>query len=468
MASPILPSLGLGSGINTSSIVDALVAAEKQPKQAQITRQLNSNTASISAIGTLTSALSAYQASLDKLKSSTSPAFLAFAATSSDTKFVTATASNTAVSGTYAIEVGSLATASKIASKPLGIGTAITAGQLTISQGSGASQVDYTVDIGSGATLQSVRDSINSTLQSKGITANIINDGTDSRLVLSSTTTGANSDLSTSGIPELIIDGTSKMTGSGGGYINALAADAAFTVDGMSMTSKSNTVDQAISGLSFNLVAAGSSTVTVGTNTDGLKTSVQSFVDAYNNLIKTINTLTKTTEDADGKLTKTAPLTGDASVRGLLSSLRNELVVPASGGNGQLKVLSQLGINTVQADGTLEFNSTTFTSALTDKKLGSEIQNLFNANDGLLSRMSNAIAPYTGSDGIFASRSKTLEATKKSLATQQANLDVRITNLTASLSKKYNAMDALVGKLKATASNITSMFDAMNAQKANS
>jgi flagellar hook-associated protein 2 len=51
------------------------------------------------------------------------------------------------------------------------------------------------------------------------------------------------------------------------------------------------------------------------------------------------------------------------------------------------------------------------------------------------------------------------------LTNQQSALDLRVSNLTASLTAKYNAMDLLVGQMKATASNITSFFTTLNAQK---
>lgn len=206
---------------------------------------------------------------------------------------------------------------------------------------------DYDVDVPAGSTLQSVRDAINTKLQSSGISANIVTDANGSRLVLGSTTTGAGSDISVSGIAGLEIDGTTALVGAGAGAISAPAADAVFTVDGLSMTSKTNTVTGAVSGLSFTLLAGASggvpaqSTITVATNTDGLKTSVQSFVDAYNTLIKTVNSLTQATADSDGKLTVAAAFTGDAMPRQMLAVMRNELVAP--GASSKLTVLSQLG-----------------------------------------------------------------------------------------------------------------------------
>ena len=81
MASPITPSTGLGSGLEIGTIVNAVVAADKSAKQNQITTQTTLNSAKISGVGSLKSALAAYQAALDKLNSKTSPAFAGFAAT---------------------------------------------------------------------------------------------------------------------------------------------------------------------------------------------------------------------------------------------------------------------------------------------------------------------------------------------------------------------------------------------------
>lgn len=467
MASPILPALGLGSGLDTASIVKALADAEKTPKQNQIDRQTKANTASISAVGSLKSALTTFTAALDKLKSTTTPQFIGYAATSADEKSVKATATSTAVGGSYTLNVERLATASKVASQRFdNSSSAISKGTLEISQNGNV----YNVEIGDGATLQSVRDSINASLSSKGISANIINDGQGSRLVLTSTTTGAESDISVAGIPELEIDGTTQMNGTGAGFISGLAQDAKFTVDGMSLTSKSNKVDSAVSGLSLELVSATKTdtVITVATNSDGLKKSVQSFVDAYNALVTTINNLTQTPKNADGTLGTAPALAGDSMARGMLTAIRNELVTPGTGGNGQLSVLSQLGVNTVQSTGLLELDATKFTAALDTQKLGGEIQNLFSGDNGIASRMSKALEPYTQSDGLLSDRSKTLETAKKNLATQQSNLDSRIASLTASLTKKYNTMDTLVGQLNAQRTSITSIFDAMNAQAKNS
>lgn len=472
MASPILPGLGLGSGLDTTAIVKALVDSDKAAKQGQIDRGTSANTASISGIGTLKSLMAAFNTAMTGLGSTTNPQFPGFAATSSDVKILTATASNTAVGGNYVVNVGNLATSSKVASAAFagGSASAISSGTLTLSQNG----KNYNVTVGAGATLQSVRDSINadSSLKLAGVSANIVTDSFGSRLVLGSTNTGAGSDISVSGIPELTIDGNnvigttgSPMTATSAGTIGALAVDANFTIDGMALTSKTNSVDKAVSGLTLNLAATGTTTVTVASNNDGLKASIQKFVDAYNALANGITKLTTPSTDADGKPVSAA-LTGDALPRSILSTIRGPL--SETGAGDKLTVLAQLGITTNQKTGALDFDSTKFTAAMNDKKLGGEVQTLFTGTNGLLDRMTKAISPFTETGGILDQRTTSLNKTSSKLANDQAALDRRVETLTAVLTKKYNDMDTLVGKLKATASNITSMFEAITAQQKNS
>lgn len=468
MASPILPSLGLGSGLDTTAIVKALVDSDKAAKQSQITRGTTTNTASISGIGTLKSLLATFQAALKDLGSTTAPKFTGFAATSSDAKVLTSTSSNSAVAGNYVINVTTLATSSKVASAAFagGATSAIPTGTLTITQNG----TSYPVTVGAGATLQSVRDSINSQYQASGLSANIVTDSFGSRLVLGSSATGAGSDISASGIAGLEIDGSVPMAGvptaTSSGAIGGLAKDAVFSVDGLAMTSKTNTIGTAISGLSMTLTGQGTSTVTVAGNNDGLKTSIQKFVDAYNAVANAVTSLTKPSLDQEGKPTVAAALTGDSLPRSLLAAIRAPLA--QTGAGDKLTVLSQLGITTDQKTGALNFDSSKFNTAMNDKKLSGEVQTLFTGTDGLIERMTKVINPYTETGGILDTRSTALSKTQTKLIADQAALDRRVTTLTDVLTKKYNAMDSLVGKLNATASNIKSMFDAMAAQQKNS
>lgn len=468
MASELTPTTGLGSGLNITEIVNALVKADTSAKQTQITRQTSNNTALISGIGSLRSALTAFQDAMKKLNDKDAPSFNAYSAKSANEAVVKITSSNSAVTGNYDVIVDKLATGSKVASQQFagGASSSISAGKLTISQGGKT----YDLDVASGATLQSVRDQINKEMSANGITANIVNEQGGSRLVLSSTTTGAGSDISLSGIAELEIDGTSQMSGTGAGYITALAQDAELTIDGLKVTSATNTVDKAISGLTLQLTGVSARTgsgstgsptaVTVAADNDGLKKSIQSFVDAYNTMQKAITSLTSTSRDSDDNLIL-GPLTNDPTTRSLLGDVRK--VLSEVGAGDSLTTLSQLGINT-QKDGTLGFNSIKFTSAMDDKKLGAEVQNLFTGTNGIFERMNNAIDPYNKTDGSLATRKSNLDKAAKQLSDQQEALDRRTESLTASLTKQYVALDTALGKMKAQADQITSIFEAINAQ----
>lgn len=124
----------------------------------------------------------------------------------------------------------------------------ITAGELVIQRGTST----YKMQIGEGATLESVRDQINKEMAYNNISANIINGEDGARLVLTSTTTGDGNDLKLSGIPELEIDGTVPM-GSGAGYIDGKAQSAELTIDGQTVKSTTNTIKNAVSGLTLEL-----------------------------------------------------------------------------------------------------------------------------------------------------------------------------------------------------------------------
>jgi len=470
MASNITPATGLGSGLAIGDIVKSLVNSDKAAKQNQISKQTELTTTKLSSIATLNSAMDAFQTALTNLNKKDAPAFNGFSATSSATSFVTAKATNTAVAGTYSINVVKLASSSSVASASFDAATAsaIPSGNLTISQNGTA---DTVLDIPANSTLQSVRDLINTKTGTSGISANIITDATGSRLVYSSTKTGAGTEITTSSdiagftIGKDALDSTSATSA---GRIGNAPVDGEVTVGGLSIKSSTNTYDTAVSGLSFTAVAVTTAnspaTVTVAGNTDGLKASLQSFVDAYNTVVKAIASVTKATVDANG-VTKSAALTGDSLPRDMLAAIREVLTTPGPG--GKLSTLGQLGIQTAQGDGTLSFDAAKFTNAMNTGGLGSEVQKLFSGTDdtnGLISRMTKAMDPYIKTGGSLDDRTTLLNKTKADLAKQQEALDRRIETLTTTLTAKYNAMDLMVGQMKSTLSSITSFFDTLNAQ----
>ncbi|KAF1053171.1 MAG: B-type flagellar hook-associated protein 2 [Stenotrophomonas maltophilia] len=457
---------GIGSGLDIDSIVTSLVNAQKAPKQSQIDTQKSSTNTTLSGVSSLKSALATFQDAIDDLNEAKS--FSGLAATSSDTDILTASVGTGATAGTYKINVTNLATSSKVATQYLTAGTSYGAGSLTLTQGSSST---YNVKVSAGASLSDIRDSINTQLKSSGITANIITDSNGPRLVLGSTVTGAGSDInvSTSGdssLSVLAVDSSAAATSTSGGYVTQ-AVNASYTIDGLTMSSSTNKISSAISGVEFDLVKAGESTLTVDTNKDGLKTSINSFVSAYNTLMNSINSLTKVTSttDSDGNATTTAAsLASDSMTRSLLSTLRNQLVGNSTDG-GTIKLLSQLGVST-QTDGTLKVDDDKLDTAL-DKNFAS-VQGYFTGSGGLLDRMSTSLTPYTQTNGLLEQRVDSLNSTLSDLATQQTNLDTRMTKLNTTLMAKYNAMDTLVSQLNSTSSSVLTTLNALNTKSSSS
>lgn len=452
---------GLGSGLDINSLVKALADAEKAPKQTQITLQKTRNETQLSAIGMLKSGLETFESSLAGLKSS-STAFDGFKASSSKTDVATVTMGAGAVSGSYKLEVLGMATASKVASAVQGSTTYATAGKLTVSVGSN----NYSVNIADGASLKDIRNAINDQLSGAGISANIVSDGSGgSRLVLASETTGSGTDITVVGendLAALNIDGTAALDSGdadSAGYITQ-AADARFKIDGLELSSKTNTVTN-LSGLTIKLAEEGSTTIKVEANTDGIAASVESFVMAYNTLIAVTNGLTKVTQttDANGNATTQAgALVADSALRSMMSQLRTALSTPVSG-TGNLKVLSQLGVMT-NRDGTLSLDKDKLKTAVEENPAG--IKEFFKGEQGMFNRLGNITSVYSGTNGLLAAREESLTKANESLAEDQQALNRRIDLLTTSLFKKFNTMDGLVAQLSATSESVLATLNALN------
>ncbi|TRO07481.1 A-type flagellar hook-associated protein 2 [Ectopseudomonas mendocina] len=444
--------------MDIDSIVKASVAAERAPKEAQLTRINTKTEAQITALGSLRSALSEFQSTLKGLND---PAlYNARTATSSDTARFTATADKGAVAGKYSIEVLSLAAASKISSGAVSGGADTTfeqGGTLTIGRGDDS----FTVDIAAGASLRDVRDAINEQLKEQGISANIVSDpvaGT-SRLVLASDKTGAGQDLS---LAVTAPDSSEPDANS----LNALATDvtvlteasnARVKVDGLEIESDSNKISNVIDGVTLNLLQANPAsasdpgqteskvmTLTVANNTAAIKSNLQKFVDSYNKLISTTTSLTKMIPVSGGEPV-VGELLGDSSVRNLVNGLRREMGTIAPGSD--LKLLSDLGINT-DKDGKLSIDSKKLDSALAANY--DAVEGFLTGENGLMGRMTSRVEGYTQTGGVLDERVKGLQQTRESVKAQTAALDLRMERVQARLYAQYNAMDSLISQLSRT------------------
>ncbi len=444
---------GVGSGFDTIGIVKALVDAERAPKQTQIQTQQKDATTQLSAVGTVKSSLEAYRASLTKLNTATS--FSGLAGTSTDDKIAKVSIDDAASTGKYQLEVTQLATASKVSSAVFAGGSSAKVNDsespttLTISQ----SGSDYNVSIPAGATMQEARDLINTQLQSKGISANILSDAKGSRMVISSPNTGEGTDIKLSGESELAKGFTAGDP----------PQNAKYKIDGFELESKTNKVTSAISGVTLELIKPTDDpiTINVGVNTDTLKTSVQSFITAYNALMTSINTQTKVTATGDASTTAAGALTGDASMRQLVNSIRGELLQSSDSSNTMS--LSQMGVSTDQKTGLLTLDDKAWDKAMV--KGATDVSKMFLGDTGLISRMNKATDSYVGTTGLLATRSTDLNTKLTDLTTQMSDLDRRMDALKTTLTSKYTAMDGLIAKINASSSSIMTTLNSLNNPK---
>ena len=459
---------GIGSNIDTQKIVQSLVDAEKVPKQTQINTASQKATTTLSSIGKIQAALDAFRGALDNMTASSS--FTGLTGSSSDEKVATMTASNTASNGSFRLIVDQLAQASKLSTKnfPNGTSSVVNATDkpttLTIKQ----SGKGYDVNIPAGATLQQVRDSINTQFGTSGLSANIQTDSNGSRLILTSTTMGTGSDLTLSGNSGLDTGST----------VVDEPKDALYSIDGVSSVSKTNSIEGALSGVNIKLVSVSTvktgdtsnppvknaTLITVSTNNAALKSGVKGFIDTYNALITAMNAETKVTTNLDGSVTPAA-LTGDSTMRSLQASIRNEF--NALSGTGALKSLAQFGVSTNSSTGLLTMDDKKWDSAV--KSNAADINSMFTGSTGMLARMKSATDSYAKtSTGILATRSTSLTDTLKDLSKQQDSLNERMDLLTKSLSDKYNAMDTLVAQLRQQSTSVMTTLNALNNVKTNS
>jgi flagellar hook-associated protein 2 len=359
--SALMTAAGIGSGIDVNSMVSQLMAVEQQPVTLLQQQQASYQT-QVSALGTLQSAVATLQSAMQALANPAT--FQTLSAISSNTSVLSAAAGTTTAPGNYAISVGHTAQAQALAATGLASqNNPSSTGTLTIQVGAGAATT-VTID-SSNNTLAGVASAINAA--NAGVSASIINDGsaTPYRLVLSANAGGSANTIS-------VINNLAA-----GELHDAIAGltevvppqDATLTVNGVAITSASNTVTGAIPGVTLNLQATGSTTLTVAPDSSTIQANVNNLVNAYNVLNSTIGGLTS--YDAT---TKTAsPLTGDFTAQNLLTQVRSILSQSLSGMGGGPNTLSQIGV-TFQRDGSLALDST---------KLGNVINNNFSSLAGL-------------------------------------------------------------------------------------
>lgn len=423
---------GVGSGLDVTSIVNQLMAIERQPLN-RLEADKKGLEAQVSAYGKVKSSLSTFQSTFTDLK--TLEAFEVYKAVSADETAFTATANSSAAVSFSDIKVVRLAEANKMGSVSIADTDTTTLGgagdQLTATINGNA----FTVDIG-GMTLSQIRDAINDAPDNTGVSATIITENSGSnRLVLTSLETGNDNALN------LSFTGTVG-TDLGLADINDRATlDSELLIDGLyTVTRSSNTVDDAIGGITLNLLSetTGAVKLTVSRDVDKVKETVQGFVDAYNELKSTF----------DGFSGKGNDLEADNTLRSIRNQIQGVFNSPPTGLTTALTYLSEIGVS-FQRDGTLALDSNTLETAVNSDFTG--VAELFAHDDqGYLFRLGSLIDGFVQSDGLINAREDGLNTRIDSTEQRISDMQYRLQLRQKRLNDQFSALDSLMGQLNGT------------------
>ena len=443
-----IASLGVGSGLDLNGLLDQLEAAERQ-KLTPITNQAASYQAKISAFGTLESALDKFRDAAETLGEEDS---FRSVATNQTGESVTFTTGTDVALGSFDINVTQRARAYSIATQGVVDKDAdLGAGSVSIDLANGESlEVTLSEDKSS---LKDLRDAIND--QNKGVQASIVNDGsgTPYRLVMTSAKTGTEEAISgvsfSGGLGSaLSLDGASEVT----------ARNAEFTINGIAMQSQSNKVEDAIQGVTLNLVEEGESSLDITRDTDAIKKAVNDFVSAFNNLKESIGSLTSFNSETG----ESGELIGNSTVRRIESELRG--VLSAGVDEGEYRVLADLGVS-LQRDGTLKVNDEDLDEAISNNLEG--VSRFFvgrDENDGIIGKLDSALEDMLEDDGMIDRVTEGFQTSIDSLSKRYDRMEQSIAATVERYRTQFQKLDSMVAQMNATSSYLTQQFDMLNAQ----
>lgn len=480
----------VGSGLDVESIVQALVDADIAPKKNSLDRIELDYKAELTAVGSLKSALSKVDDSLVGLSDGTT--FDLLSISTPDSVQVVQTGSPSA--GQYSLDVNTLASSQVLASGGFAsASTVVGTGTLTIkigtpsySSGTSGNYSGFSADASktvsvsidtSNNTLSGIRDAVNAS--AAGVTASLVLDGSQTRLLFTADESGAGTaisistddgdgdDTNSSGLSQLAYNIDS---GSFAGNLTEARSskDASFVLNGLSLTNSSNSIAGLVDGLDFTLKSTTSSTalITIEPDSAAIEKKVKGFVDAYNEYQTTLASLTDY-QSVSGALA------GDSTARRVQQALRTTTTGVLSISGNAFNAASDIGI-TSDRYGKLSVSSTDFQAALSSN--ASDLKRFFagattttNLTDntdstGLADSLRSTIDTYINSStGMLLQREQRLEASIKDIADDRVDLLARMESLETRYTKQFTAMDTLVSQLQGTSDFLTNQMDALKA-----
>ncbi|WP_280541059.1 flagellar filament capping protein FliD [Chromohalobacter sp. 11-W] len=440
-----ISSLGVGSGLDLSGLLDQLQEAE-QEKLVPIQQQQAEQKTKISAYGQLQSALSKVQSSASDL---TDPELFNSVTSSVEGESVEAAATPDAPPGRYNVNVERLATASSIATQGVDEEAVLNAGteaSIDVTLGDGTPTSSITVEADS--TLSDVRDAVNES--DSGVSASIVFDGNQHRLALASKETGQQAAIDTvvfNGLDSLTLDTTTEVTGQ----------DAKLNVNGIDITSASNQVEEAIQGTTLSLTDTGESTVAVERDDKSIRGAITDFVDSYNDMKSTTADLTSFSSE-DGE-TQAGDLLGDSTTRMAESRLRSTMTESVDGDG--LQTLEDAGIS-MNVDGELEIDEEQFDEALSTQP--GAVQTLFTGTEdsqGIAGKVEEELDTMLGEDGMVEGAVTGAENQMDRLEERYSSMEDSIASTVDRYRTQFQELDSMVAEMNQTSSYLTQQLSAI-------
>ncbi|WP_130835299.1 flagellar filament capping protein FliD [[Erwinia] mediterraneensis] len=457
-----ISTLGVGSGLDLSSILDSLQTAEKA-SLTPISTQQSAYTAKLSAYGTLKSALTSFQTANTALNSA--DLFSATKATTNSTAFTATTSGNT-IAGKYTVSIEKLAQAQTLTSSQTQSDTktaiASSDSTITIQQGNGKDPVTLSLKP-ENSSLSGIRDAINGA--NAGVSASIIKTAEGSYVLsLTSNETGTKNAMT------LSVSGDTALqdflgSGSNGMKESVAAQDAKITVNNVAITSSSNTISDALEGITLNLSETTTSdqTLTITKDTSKAEDAVKSWVDAYNALQDTFSSLTKYTAvdaGADAQSSSNGALLGDSTLRTIQTQLQGMLNNTAS--TSSFKTLSQIGITTDPTSGKLTLDDSKLESALSSDAAGVKEMIVGDGKTtGITTKIATNLTSWLSSSGIVQSATDGVSKTLNTLTKQYNSTSQRIDAMIARYKEQFTQLDITMSKLNSTSDYLTTQFENM-------
>jgi len=439
-------SLGIGTGVDLQDMLSKIIAAERGPIT-NLQKQVTSTNSKISLYGTLNTKLDALKTAADTWRF---PSRLsAVSAESSDSSVVKGQATFTATQGSYAVQVSRLASAQKSFSIAYAANSSFSAadvanGKITVSVAGTTTDIDLSDQ--ASFSLEEISARINNA--KLGVSTTVINtaDGKQ-RMVLTGQQTGDDQGFSLT--TTLIATGGQASFASvdfdttTDELARSPARNALMTIDGIEVSSATNTFSSTIKGLTLTAEKEGSSTINVGTDQTKIKDAVKALVDAYNG----VATVIKTNSSYDSTLKTAQGFSGDAVVRSVMSQLgATRTSVPPALSSANIKALYELGI-TVQSTGQLSIDQNKL-----DKAIKNSPSDVINTLQAYGEAFSSTIQSMQSSNGLVSNKVTSL---KNSVTRSNANIEVlekRLEMMEKRYRAQFTALDKYVSSMQTTSS----------------